>query len=226
MKYDRIVKGKFLKRLNRFVAVCEIEGAETYCHVKNTGRCREILLEGAECYLEKSLNPNRKYMYSLIAVKKGDRLINIDSQAPNKAAGEFLSKGLLFKNIENIRAEKTFGNSRFDFYFEHDGKKAFLEVKGVTLEKDGKVMFPDAPTERGAKHLNELCCCIDEGFEAYVLFVVQMKNVVSFSPHDETDPVFSEALRNAAKHGVRILCYDCSVTETQMNIADKVKVIL
>ena len=226
MKYKNIVKGRFIKRLNRFVALFEIDGCEIYCHVKNTGRCGEILVEGAECFLEKSDNPERKYQYSLVTVRKGDRLINIDSQAPNKAVGECLSEGKLFSDIAEIRAEKTFGKSRFDFYFEHKNKKAFLEVKGVTLEKDGRVFFPDAPTERGTKHLNELCRCIEEGYEAYALFVVQMKNVVSFSPNEETDPAFASALRNAAENGVKILCYDCLVTENEMIIKDEVPVIL
>lgn len=226
MKYNKIISAKFIKRMNRFVALCDIDGQETYCHVKNTGRCGEILLEGAVCYLEKSDNTERKYQYSLVAVRKGERLINIDSQAPNKAVGEFLSEGKLFADIENLKAEKTYGNSRFDFYFEHGEKKAFLEVKGVTLEKHGRVFFPDAPTERGTKHLNELCRCIEEGYEAYALFIVQMKNVGSFSPNDETDPAFASALRNAAENGVKILCYDCIVTENEMIIKDEVPVIL
>ncbi len=226
MKYDKIIKGKFIKRLNRFVAVCEIDGEQVYCHVKNTGRCGEILIEGAECYLEEASNPERKYRYSLVTVRKGERLINIDSQAPNKAAAEFLASGRLFADIENLRAEKAYGRSRFDFYFEHGGKKAFLEVKGVTLERDGAVYFPDAPTERGTKHLNELCECVKDGYEAYVLFVVQMKGVTHFSPNDVTDPVFAAALRNAEKCGVSILCYDCRVTQNEMNIEEKITVIL
>lgn len=226
MKYEKIIKGTFIKRLNRFVALCSIDGEEIYCHVKNTGRCGEILIEGAECYLEEAANPERKYKYSLVAVRKGERLINIDSQAPNKAAGEFLKSGKLFSDIKNIKAESTYGKSRFDFYFEHGDKKAYLEVKGVTLERDSAVFFPDAPTVRGTKHLNELCDCVRDGYEAYVLFVVQMKNVASFSPNDATDPDFALALRNADSKGVRVLCYDCSVTEKEMNIEDKVTVIL
>ena len=144
MKYGKIVEGKFIERLNRFVAVCSIDGQEVHCHVKNTGRCKEILVEGVQCFLEESENPGRKYKYSLVALKKGEKLINIDSQAPNKAAMEFLSQGRLYSDIENLRAEKTYGNSRFDFYFEHGGRKAYLEVKGVTLERDGAVFFPDA----------------------------------------------------------------------------------
>lgn len=226
MKYKNIVKAIFEKRINRFVALCIIDGEKVHCHVKNTGRCKEILTEGAECYLEKSDNPSRKYLYSLICVKKGERLINIDSQAPNKAAGEFLKEGRLFADIANIKAEKAFGNSRFDFYFEHADKKAFLEVKGVTLENENAVYFPDAPTERGTKHLNELCECVKSGYEAYVLFVVQMKDVSHFSPNKITDPRFTQALINAEKTGVKILCYDCRVSENEMIIEDAVPVIL
>ena len=226
MKYNSIIKGEFIKRLNRFVALCRIDGEDVYCHVKNTGRCKEILVEGAECFLEVSSNPQRKYRYSLVTVKKGERLINIDSQAPNKAVGEFLKEGKLFSDISFIQPEKTYGNSRFDFYFEHGGKKAFLEVKGVTLEKDGAVFFPDAPTERGTKHLNELCDCVEQGYEAYAFFVVQMKNVKAFSPNDSTDFAFGKALRAAADKGVKIICYDCSVTENEMLIEAAVPVIL
>ena len=226
MKYTEIIKATFIKRLNRFVALCNIDGEEIYCHVKNTGRCGEILTVGAECFLEKASNPGRKYKYSLIAVKKGERLINIDSQAPNKAAGEFLKSGRLFSDIENIKAESTYGKSRFDFYFEHSGKKAYLEVKGVTLEKNGAVYFPDAPTLRGTKHLNELCDCARKGYEAYVLFVVQMKGAEFFSPEEKNDPDFALSLRKAKECGVIILCYDCNVTEKEMNIADAVPVIL
>lgn len=226
MTYKNIVKGTFIKRLNRFVAVCRIDDEEVHCHVKNTGRCSEILVEGVECYLEKSENPNRKYAYSLVTVRKVERLINIDSQAPNKAAGELLSSGRLFENISSIRAERTYGKSRFDFYFEQGERKAFLEVKGVTLERDGAVFFPDAPTERGAKHLNELCNCVKEGYDAYVLFVVQMKGVTHFSPNGVTDPEFASALRRADTCGVKILAYDCFVSENEMIIKDKVPVIL
>lgn len=226
MKYNNIIKGRFIKRLNRFVALCEIEGEEVCCHVKNTGRCGEILVPDAECYLEKSDNPNRKYTYSLVVVRKGERLINIDSQAPNKAAAEFLSGGGIGIELYNLKAEKTFGKSRFDFYFEHNGKEAFLEVKGVTLENDGVVSFPDAPTERGTKHLNELSDCVKKGYEAYVLFVVQMKGVSHFSPNSITDPDFAEALKRAQESGVHIFAYDCFVSETEMIIKDSVPVIL
>lgn len=226
MEYEGIIKGRFIKRINRFVAICEINGAEIHCHVKNTGRCSEILVEGSECYLEEVFNTARKYRYSLVAVRKGERLINIDSQASNKAAAEFLASGKLFDDITNLRAEKAFGKSRFDFYFEHNGKKSFLEVKGVTLEREGAVYFPDAPTVRGTKHLNELCECVKEGYDAYVMFVVQMKGATHFSPNNETDPGFSNALRSAEQKGVNVLCYDCSVTEKGMNIEDEVPVML
>jgi sugar fermentation stimulation protein A len=226
MKYAKIEKATLIKRLNRFVALCNIDGEEIYCHVKNTCRCGEILISGAECFLEKSDNPDRKYMYSLVTVRKGDRLINIDSQAPNKVAGEFILKGGLLDDLDVLKSEKTFGNSRFDFYFEHGGKKAFLEVKGATLEKDGAVFFPDAPTVRGTKHLNELCECLKYGYEAYVMFVVQMKGVKHFSPNDITDPSFSQALRKANESGVHILAYDCHITHNEMVIKDSVPVIL
>lgn len=226
MKYNNIKQAIFLKRLNRFVALCFLDGEETLCHVKNTGRCRELLIEGAVCYLEKSSNPNRKYIYSLISVVKGDRLINMDSQAPNTAAFEWLKGGGLFDDITTLKREVSFGKSRFDIYFEHGGKKAFLEVKGVTLENDGVVLFPDAPTERGVKHLNELCNCVDAGFEAYALFVVQMKGVSHFSPNFKTDPEFAKALKNANDKGVKILCYDCNVSENEMTICDGVSIVL
>lgn len=226
MKYKNIVKAIFISRINRFVAVCELNGEKITCHVKNTGRCKEILIEGTECYLEKSEKPSRKYQYSLISLKKGDRFINIDSQAPNKVVAEFLAEGKLFDDIKNIKAESTYGKSRFDFYFEHGDNKAFLEVKGVTLEENNAVFFPDAPTERGTKHLNELCECVKDGYEAYVIFVVQMKNVKSFSPNKKTDPVFSDALVKASEKGVNVLCYDCYVNKNEMIIKDKVPVIL
>lgn len=226
MKYSNIVKGIFISRPNRFVANVIIDGKETACHVKNTGRCRELLKEGAEVFLEKSDNPERKYKYSLITVRKGERLVNMDSQAPNKVVGEFLREGGLFKDIKLIKPECKYGNSRFDFYVEYADKKAFVEVKGVTLENDNTVSFPDAPTERGSKHLRELSECIKEGYEAYVFFVIQMKNVLLFTPNQEHDPVFSETLRKVHKEGVKILAYDCLVTENEMIIEEKVNISL
>lgn len=227
MIYKNVVKGKFISRPNRFIAVAEIGGEEYRCHVKNTGRCRELLVDGAEIFLEESDNPDRRTRYSLIAVKKGGRLINMDSQAPNKAVGEWLEKGgFPGGELSLIQAERTYGKSRFDYYIESGGRKIFLEVKGVTLEENGVVMFPDAPTERGVKHIYELCRCMDEGYEAWLLLVVQMKGVRYFTPNDKTHPQFGEALRYAEKRGVNILAVDCEVTENSMEISEKVEVRL
>ena len=224
MKYRKIVEAKFIERHNRFVASVEKDGKTVQCHVKNTGRCKELLIPGAKAFLEEGDNPLRKYLYSLIAVEKGERLVNIDSSAPNKAALEWLQKGEYFKNITYIKPECTYGKSRFDFYFEYDGKKAFMEVKGVTLENEGVVSFPDAPTERGRKHVNELAKSMEEGFEAYILFVVQMKGVSCFTPNVSHDPEFSHALKIAYDKGVRVLCFDCEVTEDSMELRDEVSV--
>ena len=224
MTYDRICEGVFCARPNRFIAIVEIEGVPTECHVKNTGRCRELLVNGTKVYLQKSDNPSRKTQYDLIAVKKGERLINMDSQAPNLAVKEFLPK--LFGDTALIRAETVFGSSRFDFYVETADRKIFVEVKGVTLEEEGIARFPDAPTERGIKHLQELCTCVEQGYEAYVLFVIQMKNVKYFTPNDVTHPAFGEALREAQRQGVKILARDCVVTASSMRIADEVEVCL
>ena len=217
MQYGKMVPGIFLARPNRFVAHVEIDEAEQVVHVKNTGRCRELLPVGAKVWCLESDNPNRKTKYDLITVQKGERLINMDSQAPNVAAGEWLRAGGL-GSVESIKAEAYEGDSRFDFSFTKDGRKCFLEVKGVTLENDGVCAFPDAPTERGAKHLRGLTKLAQEGFGAYVLFVIQMSDVKYLHPNDATDPVFSAALREAAKCGVQILAMDCAVTEDSMNI--------
>ncbi len=224
MKYPEIQKAVFISRPNRFVANVSIDGTETAVHVKNTGRCRELLTEGAEIWLEKSDNPNRKYQYSLVTVKKGSRMVNMDSQAPNKAVGEWLSAGGLFTGVKLIKPECKYENSRFDFYVEYEDKKAFIEVKGVTLENDGVVSFPDAPTERGTKHLRELCKCLKDGYEACVIFVIQMKDVLCFTANAEHDPCFACTLKEAHREGVRILAYDCIVTEDEMKIGDSVEV--
>lgn len=224
MKYNKTVKAKFIERPNRFVAKVLLEGEEIYCHVKNTGRCRELLVPGATVWLEDSENPNRKYRYSLVTVQKGERLVNMDSQAPNKAVGEWLSGGGLFKDIHLLKPESKYGTSRFDFYCEYEEKKAYIEVKGVTLENDNIVSFPDAPTERGARHVKELAECIKDGFEAYIIFVVQMKNVLYFRPNEVNDPAFAAALKDAEKQGVKILAVDCSVDEKSMKIEDFVRV--
>ena len=217
MKYENMVPGRFLSRPNRFIAMVEMDGKEEVCHVKNTGRCRELLPYGATVYCRYDDNPKRKTQYDLITVQKGERLINMDSQAPNVAAKEWLLAGGLGE-IEELRSEVTHGDSRFDFSFRKDGKTCFLEVKGVTLERDGVCAFPDAPTLRGAKHLKGLTTAAEDGYGAYVLFVIQMSDVKYLHPNDATDPAFAEALREAAKAGVRVLAMDCAVTEDTMTI--------
>jgi len=225
MKYANMIPGIFLARPNRFIAHVEIDGQTEIVHVKNTGRCRELLPVGAEVWCQRSDNPSRKTKYDLITVRKGSRLINMDSQAPNLAAREWLAAGGLGK-IENLRAETKHGDSRFDFSFTKDGKQCFLEVKGVTLETDGICAFPDAPTERGAKHLRGLQKCVEEGFGGYVLFVIQMSKVEYLHPNDATDPAFGNALRKAAAAGVQVLAVDCNVTEDSMTIGKFVPVKL
>ena len=215
MTYENMTPGVFLARPNRFVAHVEIDGQTEICHVKNTGRCRELLVPGCTVWCQRSTNPNRKTKFDLIAVQKGQRLINMDSQAPNAAAKEWLSSGGLGQ-IENLRAETVQGDSRFDFSFTRDGKPYFLEVKGCTLEQDGVCAFPDAPTDRGAKHLRGLTELAKNGFGAYVLFVIQMSDVKYLRPHDETDPEFGKALREASENGVQVLAMDCAVTEDSM----------
>ena len=217
MYYCHMVPGIFHARPNRFIAHIEIDGQMQICHVKNTGRCRELLPPGAKVWCQESTNPNRKTKYDLIAVQKGDRLINMDSQAPNIAAGEWLRSGGLGP-VEQVKAETVHGDSRFDFSFVKDGTLCFLEVKGVTLETDGVCAFPDAPTERGAKHLRGLIQAAREGYGAYVLFVIQMSDVKYLHPNDATDPVFAAALREAAENGVTILAMDCGVTPDTMNL--------
>ena len=227
MKYNNIVKGKFIERPNRFIAKVEIDGTTETVHVKNTGRCRELLVKGTTVYLEKSNNPERKTGYDLIAVlKNGKTLINMDSQIPNAVTEEWLRKGNLFSKDAVIRREVTHNKSRFDFYIEEGGRKIFLEVKGCTLETDGIARFPDAPTERGVKHINELIDCVNEGFEAYILFVIQMKGIKHFEPNNVTHKAFGDALRNAENKGVNILAYDCIVTPDSIEIDKEVKVLL
>ncbi|MDO4177632.1 MAG: DNA/RNA nuclease SfsA [Phascolarctobacterium sp.] len=226
MKYKKIVKGKFLKRINRFVAHVEIDGEFHVVHVKNTGRCKELLTDGATVYLEESDNPSRKTKYDLVAVRKGNLLINMDSQAPNKVVGEWLTESCPWGKPTFIKAECTHGDSRFDFYVETEEEKIFVEVKGVTLERDGVVLFPDAPTERGVKHLNGLVKLIDEGYKTAVFFVIQMQGVKYFTPNRETHLEFANALVNAAHAGVEVLAYDCIVQEDGFVINEKVAVKL
>lgn len=217
MHYDNMRRGIFLSRPNRFIAHVVIDGVEEICHVKNTGRCRELLIPGSTVWCQQSSNPSRKTKFDLIAVQKGDRLINMDSQAPNIAAGEWLAAGGLGE-ISDLRSETFHGDSRFDFSFSLDGKKCFLEVKGVTLENDGVCAFPDAPTQRGVKHLNGLIRAAREGYGAFVLFVIQMSDVKYLHANAATDPQFSAALTAAAEAGVTVLALDCAVTENTMDL--------
>ena len=225
MNYDRMVPGRFLSRPNRFIAHVEMDGQDCVVHVKNTGRCRELLVPGCRVWCQDCGNPNRKTQYDLICVEKGPRLINMDSQAPNAAAKEWLLSGGLGE-IENLRPETVHGDSRFDFSFEKDGRRCFLEVKGCTLEADGVCAFPDAPTLRGAKHLAGLTQAVAEGFGAYVLFVIQMEDVQYLHPNDATDPAFGKALREAARAGVQLLALDCAVTPERMELRTPVPVRL
>lgn len=226
MKYENIVKGRFIERPNRFVAYVDIDGVRERVHVKNTGRCRELLVPGAAVYLEHSGNPARSTAYDLVAVEKGGRMINMDSQAPNRAVLEWLKTGQLFPEPVSVRPETVYGSSRFDFFIETASEKIFMEVKGVTLEEDGEARFPDAPSERAVKHVEELVRARQEGYGAYVLFVIQMKGVSHLIPNAATHPEFARALRSAAQAGVKVLAYDCHVTADSMVIADAVPVIL
>ena len=226
MKYKNIKKCIFLDRPNRFIANILIDNKIEICHVKNTGRCKEILIPNTICYVEECNNPSRKTKYDLIAVLKGERLINIDSQVVNKVFHEWLEKGNLFKNIVFIKPECKYHNSRFDFYLETKNEKIFLEIKGVTLENDNIVAFPDAPTERGLKHVNELIDCVKDGYKAYVVFVVQMKDVLYFTPNNITHEAFGNALKLAEREGVNILALDCDVDSDSIEIRDYVEVRL
>ena len=226
MHYSNIRRATFLRRPNRFIAHIEVDGREEVCHVKNTGRCRELLTDRATIYVEHHDNPKRKTKYSLIAVEKGDLLINMDSQAPNKVVGEWLLEKEPFGKVKLLKPECTYGSSRFDFYLETEAEKIFIEVKGVTLEEAGIVSFPDAPTERGIKHLEELCACVEAGYKAAVIFVVQMEGMQHFEPNDKTHPQFGEALRQARKAGVQVLAYECKVTPSSLEITKPIPVVL
>ena len=226
MQYGKILPARFLSRPNRFVARVEAEGEELVCHVKNTGRCWELLVPGATVWLEESPNPSRKTKFDLIAVEKGDRLINMDAQAPNKVFGEWAAAGGFREGLTLLRPETTYGSSRFDFYWESSKSRGFVEVKGVTLEEDGVVRFPDAPTLRGVKHLDELVKAREAGYEAAVCFVIQMENVRWFAPNDVTHPEFGQALRRAAQAGVEILAMDCAVTPQSLTMGKSVPIRL
>ena len=215
MKYREIKESRFIDRPNRFIAHVEIGGREETVHVKNTGRCRELLKAGAAVRLEVSANPRRKTKYDLVSVfKENVGWVNIDSQAPNKVVREWLEK----QDYDLIKPEYTYGNSRIDFYMEKDGRKYLMEVKGCTLEKDGIGYFPDAPTERGVKHLRELIRASGEGYECMAAFVIQMEGVTEIRPNVETHPQFGQVLEEAEEAGVRILCLQCSVGEDTLEI--------
>lgn len=226
MKYERIKRATFLERPNRFIAYAEIAGKKETIHVKNTGRCAELLVPEAEIFVQESDNPDRKTKWDLIGVKKGERLINMDSQIPNQVVGEWLRAGNLFSEEASVRPETVYGNSRFDFYVEEGENRAFIEVKGVTLEEEGVVRFPDAPSERAVKHVEELIRAKKEGYDAYVFLVIQMKGVRYFTPNIDTQPEFAQALKKAKAAGVRILAYDCKVTEDSIQIDEEVPVVL
>lgn len=221
MEYNNIVEGVFLSRPNRFIAKVQINGKEETVHVKNTGRCKELLVPGAKVYLARTDNPDRKTKYDLVSVYKNERLINMDSQAPNKIFGEWLSQ-----KVDYLKPEYKYGNSRFDFYGEHNGKKFLIEVKGVTLEQDGVVMFPDAPTERGVKHIEELIKATKNGFETAVVFIIQMDNVKCFKPNDNTHKQFGDALRKAVLQGVKVFALDCTVTKGRVTAKNQVEIVL
>ena len=230
MKYKNIVEGVFVSRPNRFIANVVVDGVEQIVHVKNTGRCRELLVEGAKVYLSVSDNPARKTKYDLVAVEKvtsrGVLLINMDSQIPNDVVSEWLPQSGMFSDNAVYRREYTYGKSRFDIYVEDGSRKVFVEVKGVTLENDGIVSFPDAPTERGVKHLNELITALDYGFECYVIFVVQMKGVTEFKANRERHSEFADALKKAFESGVKIKALDCIVTHDEIKLDTDINVCI
>lgn len=226
MKYEGICKGEFVSRPNRFIANVIIDGRLETVHVKNTGRLRELLVPGAVVYLQRSHQAGRKTKWSLISVEKGERIVNIDSQAPNKVVFEWLSKGGLPFDVTGIKPEFAYGSSRVDFLVNTGTDKILIEVKGVTLENDGVAMFPDAPTERGVRHLRELCGSLDEGFAAAVIFVIQMEGVRHFKPNEKTHREFADTLCHVSKRGVKVLAFDCRVGTDHMYINDPVQVVL
>ena len=231
MKYKTVKQASFIERPNRFNAVVSLNGERTTVHVKNTGRCRELLLPGSKVYLSKAENPQRKTGYDLVAVEKRREdgsimLINMDSQLPNTVAAEWILKSGIFSENVVLRREVTYGKSRFDIYAEDGNRKAFIEVKGVTLEKDGVLMFPDAPTERGVKHLKELRAAAEAGIDATAAFVVQMEQVKFLSPNDVTHPAFGQALREAHAAGVNVRAFTCKVEPDSLVIAGEIPVIL
>jgi sugar fermentation stimulation protein A len=224
MFYKNTVQAKFINRPNRFIANIEIDGKTEVCHVKNTGRCKELLIPNATVFVQECAGGTRKTKYDLISVYKGDRLVNIDSQVPNKVFHQWVLDSDLFKDIVLIKPETKFKDSRLDFYIQTTDRRIFIEVKGVTLEENGVAMFPDAPTERGIKHMNELIKSVDEGYEAWAVFIIQMKNVLYFTPNIKTHKAFGDALKNAKSHGVNIMALDCDVTKNSIKARDYVEV--
>ena len=226
MTYDHILPAKFLSRPNRFIARAELKGREETVHVKNTGRCRELLIPGRTVWLAEGKNPARRTKYDLVAVDKDGLLVNMDAQAPNKVFAEWAEAGRFIDGLTLLRPETAWGSSRFDFYFEAGERKGFVEVKGVTLEVDGHAYFPDAPAERGVKHLRELMEAKKQGYEAAVCFVIQMAGMRSFSPNDATHPEFGQALREAHAAGVEVLAVECAVTPESLTMTKAVPLAL
>ena len=226
MIYKNIRQARFIDRPNRFIANIEIDGRKEICHVKNTGRCKELLIPGVTIFVQEFDNTSRKTRYDLIGILKGDRFVNIDSQVPNKVFAEWISKGNLFKDITLLKPEAKFKTSRFDFYIETINEKIFIEIKGVTLEDNNVVLFPDAPTERGVKHIQELMECVSEGYKAYIVFVIQLRDVDYFTPNAGTHKEFATAIKAAGEKGVNVLAYDCNVGKDFIEISKSVEVRL
>ncbi len=226
MVYRDVCKAVFIERINRFVARVEVDGQDELCHVKNTGRCRELFIPGASCHVQRFTPGQRKTALDLIAVWKGERLVNVDSQAPNRVFREWVGGGGFLPGAARVRPEFTYRNSRLDFLIESNGRRALVEVKGVTLEEGGIALFPDAPTERGVKHLRELAACREDGFDAHVVFVIQMAGVDFFAPNARTHPAFAEALGAARAAGVGVHAVDCAVTPNSLTIKSAVEVRL
>ncbi len=226
MIYENILPAVFVDRPNRFIAHVELNGRLEVCHVKNTGRCRELLIPGCRVYVQHQPSPTRKTAYDLIAVEKGERLLNMDANAPNRVFNEYVRAGRFLRGWPVIRPETTHGDSRFDFYLESPGHRLFAEVKGVTLEDDGVMRFPDAPTERGVKHLEGLARCVQEGYEAWAVFVIQTEDVRWMEPNRRTHPAFADAMRQAAQAGVHLLALDCHTEPDRLEICRPVEIRL
>ena len=224
MKYNNVTKGMFVSRPNRFIAYAVVDGEECVCHVKNTGRCKELLIPGAEVWLEKGSTPNRKTAWDLITVRKGEHLINMDAQAPNRVFAEWAAQ--FDPQMRALRSEYRYGESRLDFCLETSEGLHMIEVKGVTLEENGHTRFPDAPTERGVKHLHELMRAVEEGHRASAVFIVQMEDVLDFTPNDATHPAFGAALRQAAAAGVQVVALNCRVAPDSLEILGPIPVVL